>query len=459
MKKLILLLTTLSIYANSFGYNPVNVVDFLSSRSCIGLECDLTFLDFGSTLGDIDAGSDSYAAMTSKYGTTTPLTTILNNHKDGSSAINLTGADLSGATLTGLNLEGANLSDATMVEVTMSGSGYLTSTDLSGANLSGSTIYGINAIGANLSGASLYQTVLDGSDFTSANFTKAGLGGISAKNTNFTKATLIELYTNMGYTNLKGQAINTPLDFRASTFLNTATFTSANLQGINLTSVDFSGAQMNQIQLEHTTLTNTNFTDAQMSGAALESANAAGANFTGVDFNDEANFNSATLTNANFTSAELQQADMQSANLTGATFSGADLTGVQFQDATLSNVIFNFDTRIDTTTTFDSNSSNSSTNNLNIMMNSWTSNSTLKANYNGSGASIIFYINAHMCYLGFEAACNFCPNIYPAVCYYYQSTNYSWRQIWKQIYPQGVSTYNDLVGSYNSRWGTSDATA
>ena len=124
--------------------------------------------------------------------------------------------------------------------------------------------------------------------------------------------------------------------------LRCADLRNANLTGLSLIQVDFTGADLTQARMSGARLIQATFTGANASGADLSGANLGqatlkSANFTGADLSHAvlsqveaggAIFVDADLSDADLTQAELRGAHLDGANLEGATFTQASLDGV-----------------------------------------------------------------------------------------------------------------------------------
>lgn len=98
-------------------------------------------------------------------------------------------------------------------------------------------------------------------------------------------------------------------------------FAGANMLGVTLENVDFSGAN----------LAGANFRGALLNDVDLSGANLIGANFAGADLSG------ALLSDANLTNADLHRCSLALANLAGANLTNANLTGVNLSNSNLSD--------------------------------------------------------------------------------------------------------------------------
>ena len=113
-----------------------------------------------------------------------------------------------------------------------------------------------------------------------------------------------------------------------SSGLQCANLTGADLSGLSLAQVDFTGAVMRDADLQHADLTQATLDQADLSGANLSNAQ-----LTQVSAR-YAKLVGAELANADFTQADLTGADLAKANLSGTTFTQATLDQANFAGAT-----------------------------------------------------------------------------------------------------------------------------
>jgi len=125
----------------------------------------------------------------------------------------------------------------------------------------------------------------------------------------------------------------------SSAYLRGANLMSANLLGANLLGANLLGAKVSYAHLKDANLEDANFKGASSEGASFEGANLEGANFEG------ANLNSANLTQSNLEGANFEGASMiatfagaylRGANLMSANLLGADLEGADLEGAKVS---------------------------------------------------------------------------------------------------------------------------
>ena len=106
-------------------------------------------------------------------------------------------------------------------------------------------------------------------------------------------------------------------------------FWGADLHGANLVNANISGANLTYANLVSTNLKSANLTMAMLPGANLWGTIADGANISG-----------ANLTYVNFTRAKLNGANLSKAKLPGCNFWSAELIGANLSDAILENTVF-----------------------------------------------------------------------------------------------------------------------
>jgi uncharacterized protein YjbI with pentapeptide repeats len=113
-----------------------------------------------------------------------------------------------------------------------------------------------------------------------------------------------------------------------SSGLRCANLTGADLSGLSLVQVDFTGAVMRDANLQHA-----DFSQATLDQADLSGANLSNAQMIQVSAR-HAKLVGAKLAHADFTQADLTGADLSKANLSGATFTQATLDQANFAGAT-----------------------------------------------------------------------------------------------------------------------------
>jgi uncharacterized protein YjbI with pentapeptide repeats len=123
--------------------------------------------------------------------------------------------------------------------------------------------------------------------------------------------------------NLAGKHL-TSASISAQQNMRCANLTGADLSGLSLIQVDFTGAELKNANLQHTDLTQATLTSADLSGANLT----------------DAEMVQAQAQNANFVGANLSGVDLSQADLTGANLSKTNLSGTSFTQATLAHTTF-----------------------------------------------------------------------------------------------------------------------
>lgn len=111
------------------------------------------------------------------------------------------------------------------------------------------------------------------------------------------------------------------------------------LSYVNLSNVDFGGADLSRAILLNADLNGANLSGANLSRTSLINGNLSGADISSADLANaklmNANLSNAKLMNADLTNADLSNAKLSSANLNGATLIDADLSQANFDSATL----------------------------------------------------------------------------------------------------------------------------
>ena len=224
--------------------------------------------------------------------------------------LNLSGADLSNGDLTNMNLSGVNLDKAILTGATLTGvysggewqdsrqrhisgtpkklpvdwklvGGYLLGPK---ANLSNANLSNKNLTGVNLSEAKLDFTDLSSTNLTRAKFKGAhGIGIISEKITG-------RPLSLPNHIKLTGGFLVGPDVIFAGKDLSSANFTGADLRRANLSrsimkNTDFSDANLTDANLTRSDLTGANFANSNLNGAFLRYADLTGANVTGANLN------------------------------------------------------------------------------------------------------------------------------------------------------------------------------
>jgi uncharacterized protein YjbI with pentapeptide repeats len=208
-------------------------------------------------------------------------------------------ADLSDASLSDANLSCANLSNADLSKAFLSGADLsdadLIKANLSEAFLSKAFLYNANLRGACLSSANLYHTSLSGANLSEADLSEANLYGADLSGANLQGANLSK--ADLGEAYLSG----------------------AFLRGAFLRGADLRNAILNYDEAEGESA---DLSDVNLSDANLEFVDMRGANLSNADLNG------ARLWNTNLRSADLSSANLYHTSLSGANLSGANLMRV-----------------------------------------------------------------------------------------------------------------------------------
>ena len=305
-----------------------------SSGSCVF--CDLTQGNFeGNDLKGVDL---RYANLSGGS-----LSNINLSEADLSNT-NLSGADLSGATLYGANLSQTNLTEAdlrgTNLSETVLKGAYLARANLSGASLDGIDLRGADLTGVNLSGLDLSKKDLTGANLTGANLSNTNLqdaslpntnlSGANLKNANLQYAFLVNLNLTgaiLAYANLSGANI-TGTDLTSNLEL-------ANLDGVDLSNKDLTGANLSGLDLSNKDLTGTILTHSNLAMANLNGVDLRNKDLTGVNLSRDS-LRNKDLTGANLSGVDLRNKDLTGANLSGLDLSNKDLTGTILTHSNLS---------------------------------------------------------------------------------------------------------------------------
>jgi len=320
-------------------------------------------------------------------------------------AANLTNADLSGTDLSGVDLTSSNLASANLTNVNLT-SANLTNVDISGTNFSGATLTGVISSGIigtpiNLpagwilangylvgQGVNLTGVDLSGTDLTTVNFvgvrainiigTPVLPGGYTLSNTIHSGQILIGPYVRLTNINLSESVFTSnninQIDFTGSDFSG-ATIYYNNLYVCNFTNVNFTNANVSRTGFFHANLTNTNFTNANLNRMSaynitinngnmpilppeyyiIQTTNLkyalvgpyvvltdygftnldmAGLNLTGVEAIHTL-FNDTDLSGTDLSGTDLSGANLTGTNLTGANLTGTNLIGANLTGANL----------------------------------------------------------------------------------------------------------------------------
>ncbi|MFZ4762854.1 MAG: pentapeptide repeat-containing protein [Alphaproteobacteria bacterium] len=216
-----------------------------------------------------------------------------------------------------------------------------------------------------LRGATLALAILDYANFSPAtaeegitySLAGANFSGASLENSNFYKADL----ANATFAN------------GTATYLNTAHFNNANMQGVNAINCDFEGnqalqdvnlqeaqlihANFNEANLNRSILAGANFEQAKLNNTKINGVDVSGVNFkdaqlrnVNLSFHNDVIFGEGNqrpiLTGANLQGANLSGRDLSYMDLSGVDLSGADLNGANLTGANLSGAIFSSATQV-----------------------------------------------------------------------------------------------------------------
>ncbi len=252
---------------------------------------------------------------------------------------NLNYADLSNMNLSNIDLSGVSFINANLSGVNISSTTDLTNTDLTDSNMTGATI--INPI--------LDNTVFNGVNFTDAKISNTDLSSVSLQNTKFSMSSIF----NKNFINV----ILTDTDFSNANFtgakidfgtvnLKDAILKGANLTGLIMTNMDFSGKDLTNTLFINTNLSSSNFSNSTLVNADFSGSNLNNTSFNKADlsfaiFSDTTTINSLT----NFTQSFLEFADLSTLNFSGTNFSNAlfyakDLSGYNLSNANFSFAVF-----------------------------------------------------------------------------------------------------------------------
>ena len=113
----------------------------------------------------------------------------------------------------------------------------------------------------------------------------------------------------------------------------------ADLQGMDLSGVNFCKASLNGTNFSGTTLRETNFREAELKGANFSGAYLKRANFADANVRDTV-FENAEIACADFTGAKLNFADFKNANCENTNFAGANLSHARFVNANCRHAYF-----------------------------------------------------------------------------------------------------------------------
>ncbi len=120
--------------------------------------------------------------------------------------------------------------------------------------------------------------------------------------------------------------------------LSNALLQGTNLNDFDLSSIDFSLANLSDVRLSRANLSFANFRLAKLSGAILRAANLSFANFSNVNL-DNIDLNSTNLSNADFFGSSLIKANLGDAILTNTSIAHANLSNAHIFDANLNGAV------------------------------------------------------------------------------------------------------------------------
>jgi uncharacterized protein YjbI with pentapeptide repeats len=273
---------------------------------------------------------------------------------DGANLVDavLARADLSRASLRGARLLRTNFGEARLHEVDLSGGIDLTGAVfgkaiLERANLSDALLDGVDWMGASFVDCDLSRTQGSGvlfyeNDLSTVSFVGAVLKSclffrVTARGTNFAKATLDE--STFVTAQCEGAKLDgvTGINLRvversslAGASLKGAKLERACLRGTNFARADFSGAELSGADLSDTDLTEAAFYRARAPQALFIKANLTGASLLGIDLR-EAFCSKADLRGADLRGSNLFRADFARVHRDRATrFDGANMKRIRF---------------------------------------------------------------------------------------------------------------------------------
>lgn len=255
--------------------------------------------------------------------------------------VNLCGVDLSGADLVGTALDGANLAGADLSGTTLANS------SLGGASLAGADLTGTSFFGADLRDADFAvvpdgcaperdETVFDATDFADANL--AGAAFTAAPDP-----------LPPGYVEVDCDAVRpevaldlTAVDFSGAN-LSAATLVGVDLTGVDLSSASLQGTDLRGAELGGAAVVLSDLSDARFECARLRRSSFLGSVLARADFR-QADLRDATMTEAVVDGTRFVRARLERSRFVGVLFADADLSGAVFTDADLRNAEF-VDTR------------------------------------------------------------------------------------------------------------------
>lgn len=114
------------------------------------------------------------------------------------------------------------------------------------------------------------------------------------------------------------------------------------LRGLNLTSTNLSGANLEHADLSNTNLSGTNLSHGILKYANLKGVNLIGADLSGTNLTDAdlsyVNLIGANLVDTNLSGANLSFTDLRNSNLVGSNLTDANLKSTNFSNANTANI-------------------------------------------------------------------------------------------------------------------------
>ena len=210
-----------------------------------------------------------------------------------------------------------------------SGVVYAVGSDLSGRNFDNLNLQNAVFDKADLSNTSFKNTNIDGARFVFADLNNSNLlDRIDLSNINFAGANLPNM-------NLNGRDLS-------GTILTGADLSNSNLTGVNLSGNDMAKAILIDVDLSNAILTGANLQHANLDGANVMNADFTSADFTGVNLAGtnlkDAKFDDATFVGVKFDGFDISLGSLPEINFRGADLSQAILTNTDLSDMDLSFV-------------------------------------------------------------------------------------------------------------------------
>jgi uncharacterized protein YjbI with pentapeptide repeats len=224
-------------------------------------------------------------------------------------SVNLVNADLRDVVLQEADLQHANLYEANLSAADLRGA------NLQNAKLNSAYLKNVDLRGSRLDNANIGEVNLKNADLRKARFNGAALIDANLQNADLNHAQLDS--ADLAHANLKNANLQ-------NVRIDTANFFKANLQGANLRRAQLGRAQFQETILKHARLP-TRLDSAIFTKAVLDSVNLQGKNLQG------AKLTQARLRDANLSQTQLQGANLWGARLDGANLLRADLRGVSFE--------------------------------------------------------------------------------------------------------------------------------